>query len=246
MHEQNTTHHLSKPMTFANPSSSLAVLVVGFGDLAVNLLEHDGRRRGPRRGELQFEGAGGLDLALGLAQRVLELAGDRHLHLEQSRRVLLPELGLAGVAERHAPGVRARGQVVHHRLPGALLLALVRDLHALERLAVEAVRGLQRLVVLDADGPVGVADGQRQREVVRERRRGVVTSANRVSDASSTLTLTCRRGAPKMRMTMTTAAAIARPMTMARKMSQSLTLPQQSYQQPHMVAAPSAEFLLQM
>jgi hypothetical protein len=173
MHEQNTTHHLSKSMTFANPSSSLAVLVVGFGDLAVNLLEHDGRRRrGPRRGELQFEGAGGLDLALGLAQRVLELAGDRHLHLEQSRRVLLPELGLAGVAQRHAPGVRARGQVVHHRLPGALLLALVRDLHALERLAVEAVRGLQRLVVLDADGPVGVADGQRQREVVRERRRG--------------------------------------------------------------------------
>jgi hypothetical protein len=149
--------------------SRLAVLVIRLGELAVDLLEHDGRR--PRRRELQLERAGGLDLALGLAQRVLELAGDGHLHLEHPRRVLLPELGLPGVAQRHRPALRARGQAVHHRLPGAQLLTLVGDLHALERLPVEGVRRHQRLVVLDADGPVRVADGQRHREVVRERRR---------------------------------------------------------------------------
>ena len=78
------------------------------------------------------------------------------------RRVLLLELRLAGVAQRHRPALRARGEVVHHRLPGAQLVALVGDLHTLELLPVEAVRRLQRLVVLDADGQ-GVADSQRRR-----------------------------------------------------------------------------------
>lgn len=54
-----------------------------------------------------------------------------------------------------------------------MLVALVGDLHALELLAVELVRRLQRLRVLHGRRPVPVADDELKREVVPERgRRG--------------------------------------------------------------------------
>jgi hypothetical protein len=100
-------------------------------------------------------------------RRVADLAGERHLHLEQPRRVLLPELGLAGVPER-GELVGPRGEVVHPGLPGRVPVALAGELEPVERLIVELEGSLQRFGVLDAHGPVPVADGEREREVVGE------------------------------------------------------------------------------
>jgi hypothetical protein len=151
-------------------SSSISAVLLGLGELALDLLEHGGRR--PRRRELQLERARRLQVALGVARRVLEPAGDLHLHLEEPRRVLPPERAGAGAAQRGDGGaVRDGGEVVHPGLPGPVLLPLVGEQRAVERLAVEGVRGLELLPVGDGHGPVPVADGERQREVVRERRR---------------------------------------------------------------------------
>ena len=46
--------------------------------------------------------------------------------------------------------------------------ALISEPDPLEALAVEAVVGLERLGVLDGHGPVLVAEGEREREVVGE------------------------------------------------------------------------------
>jgi len=146
--------------------AKLAVLV-GLGELALDLLEDDGRR--PGRRELQLERARRGQLALGEVGLVPDLAGERHLHLEQPRGVLLPELGDAGVPERHVRGARAGVEVVHPCLAGRVDVPLAGELDAVEPLAVEAVVGLQRLGVLDAHGPVPVADGEREGEVVGER-----------------------------------------------------------------------------
>uniref|UniRef100_A0A8R7PJQ3 Uncharacterized protein n=1 Tax=Triticum urartu TaxID=4572 RepID=A0A8R7PJQ3_TRIUA len=135
-------------------------------ELALDLLEHDGRRAGRR--ELQLERAFGLELALGEVRLVPDLARQRHLHLEHPRLVLLLELGHAGVAERDVGAVRAGDEVVHLGLAGGVRGALVGEPDPLEALAVEAVVGLQRLGVLDAHGPVLVPDGEREREVVGE------------------------------------------------------------------------------
>jgi hypothetical protein len=103
-------------------------------------------------------------------QRVLELAGDLHIHLEHPLLPLLLVLGLAGVAQRHAPAlIGVHVEAVRHRLPGCHLVALAGELGAVELLPVVGVRGLQLFLVLDADGPVRVADAHGQRDVVRER-----------------------------------------------------------------------------
>jgi hypothetical protein len=100
---------------------------------------------------------------------VPHLAGERHLHLEQPRCVLLPEFGDAGVPQRHVRAFRAGVEVVHPGLARGVDVPLVGEFDAVEPLAVEAVVGLQRLGVLDAHGPVPVADGEREGEVVGER-----------------------------------------------------------------------------
>jgi hypothetical protein len=148
----------------------LAVLLC-LGELALDLLEHEGRRRLPRRRELELERAGGLDGALGGARRVLDLASHRHLHLEHPRGVLLVELGDPGVAQRDGRAAGPGRQPVHPGLAGGVLVALTGEPQAVELLAIEAVRGVERLGVGHAHGPVRVAHGERHREVVRERRR---------------------------------------------------------------------------
>uniref|UniRef100_A0A8R7PPM7 Uncharacterized protein n=1 Tax=Triticum urartu TaxID=4572 RepID=A0A8R7PPM7_TRIUA len=146
--------------------NSLAVLV-GCDRLALDLLEHDGRRA--RRRELQHQRAFGLELALGVVRLVPDLARHRHLHLEHPRRALRLELGHPGVAERDVAAFLAGDEVVHLGVAGGLRGALLGEPDPLEGLAVEAVAGLERLGVPDAHGPVLVPDGEREREVVSER-----------------------------------------------------------------------------
>ena len=56
-------------------------------------------------------------LALAEVRLAPHLAGERHLHLEQPRRVLPPELGDAGVPERDVRAGGAGVEVVHPRRP---------------------------------------------------------------------------------------------------------------------------------
>lgn len=137
-------------------------------------------------GELQLERAPGLHPAPRAVQRVLHLAGQVHLDVEHPAIVaLLPVLPLAAAPQRGRRRVGAGREAEHLRLPRRLLVSRGDDGGgAVEALAVEEVGRLEGAVG-DAHGPVGVADDERDGEVVgdgggghREARQGGVVDGD--------------------------------------------------------------------
>jgi len=108
-------------------------------------------------------------------QLVLDLPRERRLDVEHSLAALPPVRLDAGAPEHDARLVGAAGDAEHGGLPGGQDVARRGDVDAVEALAVEEVVGLEGAEG-GAHGPVGVAHGEREREVVGDggggRRRG--------------------------------------------------------------------------
>lgn len=98
-------------------------------------------------------------------QLVLDLAGECRLDVEDPSGALPPERLDAGAPEHDVHGVGAAGDAEHGGLPRRQGVARRGDVDAVEALAVEEVVGLEGPEG-GAHGPVGVAHGEREREVV--------------------------------------------------------------------------------